>query len=125
MEPADPADPGLKLSRLEGFRAHLLDTELPELYEMAMLHIRDEDRVLEVAGRQMASWSSHTVTTKKLQRLDHTIKGLVIEQFVHVLQHKLPKVQFPASFQLSEDEFHRSRRDELQARLRSFSFRRP
>ena len=116
-DPANHADPGLKLNRLACLREHLLFTELPRLYAKAMLHVRNEERILELAAQQKASWSSDQITKEDLNRLDRTVKGLVIEQFVQVLQHQLPRVQFPAGFILAEGEHHRTRRHELQARL--------
>lgn len=116
-EPSNPADPGLKLNRLAGLRKHLLFTELPRLYSKAMMNLRDEERILELAAQQAASWSSDQITMEDLHRLDRTVKGLVIEQFVQVLQHQLPRMQFPADFIVAEDEHHTSRRHELEARL--------
>ena len=115
-QPADPAAPGIKLSRFSALKTQLLSHTLTQMYESAMLRLW-ESSVRDVINQHMASLSSHSFAMANLKQLDSTIKGLIMEEFMEVLQSKLPGAQLPASFKLSEESNHAKRRVELNGTL--------
>ena len=116
--PMDLGHPGIKLSRFEDLKAHLLQTTLPNMYKEAIVNLRDRDRILDEVEHHLAAWSGYSIMSTDLRSLDRIIKGCFIQEFVRLLEQDLPNAKLPSGFKIREDWYHTSSRAEIQAKLR-------